>query len=306
MIRLHFDNIDTLKEMHFNAIKSYVKEVMSEEIRKNFYHHIIALPGFEGFPRDFPQDNDSYGWLKEFLLANLNTLAHWVNGSKDKLQFNEMKKLYLTSFSNGTSKFVDKACSYNAYTLIDAMDIHVCPYCEHEFLDVIEIDGKKKRTFEFDHFYPKGKKEYPGLAMCFYNLVPSCKPCNQMKMTVPIAVNPYEPKIESMTWLYPDLEIGINMETVKKENCGILFHEKDGMKDNVKNLALETRYSHLKTKVYQLLSKKQRYSQEKLEELERMGYGTVEELKRDYFENPRSEAKGKELHTKMKEDLIGW
>lgn len=27
---------------------------------------------------------------------------------------------------------------------------------------------------------------------------------------------------------------------------------------------------------------------------------------KEYFGNPRSVAKGKELHTKMKEDLIGW
>lgn len=306
MIRLDFENINTLKEMHFKAVKSYVKEVMNDGSRTNFYHHVVALPGIEGYPQDFPQDDEHYGWLKEFLLANLSTLAYWANNNKDILQFDQMKELYLSSFSNGIDNYVDKSCTYNAYTLIDAMGIKVCPYCEHEFLDVMEINGKMKRTLEFDHFYPKGKDGYPGLAMCFYNLVPSCKPCNQIKKTNPVAVNPYDPRIESMTWLYPDLEVGVNMETVKVDDCGILFHEKGDMKQNVKNLALENRYGHLKPEVYQLLSKKQKYSQEKLEELERMGFGTVNELKREYFGNPRSIAKGEELHTKMKEDLIGW
>ena len=306
MIKLDFDNIDTLKEMHFKAVKSYVKEVMNDGSRTDFYRHVIALQGIEGYPQDFPQDDERCEWLREFLLASLSTLADWANNNKDILQFDQMKELYLSSFSNGIGNFVDKGGTYNAYTLIDAMGIKVCPYCEHEFLDIMEIDGKMKRTLEFDHFYPKGKDEYPGLAMCFYNLVPSCKPCNQIKKTNPVAANPYDPRIESLTWLYPDLEIGVNLETVKVDDCGILFHEKDGMKLNVKNLALETRYNHLKPEVHQLLSKKQKYSQEKLEELERMGYGTIEELEKEYFGNPRSVAKGKELHTKMKEDLIGW
>lgn len=49
------------------------------------------------------------------------------------------------------------------------MNLKVCPYCEHEFLDVVEVTQgtQTKRTMEFDHFYPKGSDEYPALAMCF-------------------------------------------------------------------------------------------------------------------------------------------
>lgn len=306
MIRLDFENIDALKTMHYDAVESYVKDVMSDKEREAFYLHVTDLSGFENCPKMFDKESECYDWLKQFILADLQTLADWVKNCKDKLKFLEMRELYLSRFSNGTGNYVDKEGSYNAYKLIEEMGIDVCPYCEHEFLDVVEIDGKKKRTLEFDHFYPKGKEEYPGLAMCFYNLIPSCKPCNQVKKTNPVAANPYDPCIENQTWLYPNLPIGINMETVDEKDCGILFHEKDGMKVNVNTLALVTRYSHLKPEVHQLLSKKQKYTQEKLEELERMGYGTVEALKKEHFGNPRDIGKGKELHTKMKQDLIGW
>ena len=47
-------------------------------------------------------------------------------------------------------------------------------------------------------------------------------------------------------------------------------------------------------------------TEEKLAEMERMGFGAVEELKRSFCGKPRSEALGTELHTKMKEDLIGY
>lgn len=37
-----------------------------------------------------------------------------------------------------------------------------------------------------------------------------------------------------------------------------------------------------------------------------MGLGTIEGLRLSLFGKPRSEASGTELHTKMKEDLIGY
>ena len=306
MIRLEFENISQLESMHFNAVKSYVSHVMNDQMREAFYYHVIDLPGFEKWPHKYDNNTDDYSWLRSFLLADLQTLALWVHGYADKLGFTEMKDLYKSRFSNGSNNYVDKEGAYNAYALIDAMGITVCPYCEHEYLDVVEIDGKTKRTLEFDHFYPKGHGEYPGLAMCFYNLIPSCKPCNQLKMTNPLAANPYDPGIEMQTWLYPDLEIGTNMETVREEDCGILFHEREGMVVNVNTLALVDRYSKLKSTVHLLLSNRQKYPQEKLEELEKAGFGTVDEWGKALFGNSYVEAKGKELHTKMKKDLIDW
>lgn len=186
------------------------------------------------------------------------------------------------------------------------MDINICPYCDDETIMELDIYGRRKRTMEFDHYYPKGTDEYPGLAMCFYNLVPSCKPCNQTKHTNPTAANPYDPQIEGLTWLYPDLEPGINMEKVTEDQCGISLHAKGGMVVNDASFGLTQRYGKYKAEVYQLLSKKQRYPQEKLEEMERMGIGNADQLKIDFFGNPRTVAKGKEKRTKMKWDLIGY
>lgn len=40
--------------------------------------------------------------------------------------------------------------------------------------------------------------------------------------------------------------------------------------------------------------------------MEKAGFGAADTLRRALFGKPRSEAKGKELHTKMKEDTIGY
>ena len=37
--------------------------------------------------------------------------------------------------------------------------------------------------------------------------------------------NPYDPSIEKQTWFYPNMLIGINMDTVDEKDCGFLFHD---------------------------------------------------------------------------------
>ena len=300
MITLSFPHIDNLKQVHYAAVLDYVTHSLSADKRHDLYLHITQLPGFNHYAES------DYGWLKSFILADTATLREWTNNHANKLRFNHLKDLYLHRFSNGADSFVDTGKSYNAYTLFDAMDIHVCPYCEHEFLDEVDINGKRKRTLEFDHFYPKGDNQFPGLAMCFFNLIPSCIPCNKLKLTNPIAANPYDADIESLTYLYPDIAPGANMEALSDDDCAINFHPSGDMILNEKNLALEQRYYPLRSKAHDLLRKKQQHPDEQLEEMERMGFGTKEQLRHDFFGDPRSLALGKQLHTKMKHDLIGY
>lgn len=87
MIRLSFPNIEELKQMHFEAVKSYVKNTMRMEWRKDFYSHVVALSGFETYNEEYDEEKDIFDWLKQFLLADCNTLAYWVTNQADKLRF---------------------------------------------------------------------------------------------------------------------------------------------------------------------------------------------------------------------------
>ena len=294
--------------MHFEAVRSYVAEIMSKEKRKDFFTHVIELSGFEAYDKNYDYINDTFDWLRSFILADCDTLACWVANQAEKLKFNYMKRLYLGRFSKSSNDYVDKESTYNAYTLFNAMNIKVCPYCEHEFLDVVKVglSLQTKRTIEFDHFYPKGDNEYPGLAMCFYNLIPSCKPCNQLKMTNPLAANPYSPDIEKLTNLYPNLPIGVIMDNLTEIDCKVKINPVGKMIINERTLALEQRYESQTATAYQLLKSKQNFNDDKLKELERLGFETVDQLRRTIFGKPLKEARGFELHTKMKYDLIGY
>lgn len=305
MIALEFDNIEELKRMHYEAVKDYITSHLSSDAVEALYEEIMTLPHIGCSNGKI--DSKDFSWLEHFILAAPEILEDWSDNHARKLKFKVFKKLYETRFSNGADNYVDSARTYNSYVLFRKMGVKVCPYCEHEYIQALEIHSRPRRTMEFDHFYPKGDNDYPGLAMCFYNLIPSCISCNRLKMSNRIGMNPYQSDIEHYTRLFPDLPIGINMESVVDESaCAVHFHAKGDMKSNVDILGLEQRYEPLSSDVYKLLKNKQDYSMDKLEELERAGFGTKESFMRAIFGKPRSEAKGKELHTKMKEDLIGY
>ena len=79
-----------------------------------------------------------------------------------------------------------------------------------------------------------------------------------------------------------------------------------GMVVNNNSLALEQKYGNMAPEVHKLLKNKQQFPDEKLEEMEKMGFGNKENLRRAFFGTPKDEARWHELHTKMKYDLIGY
>lgn len=304
MLRFQFKDIDALKKLHYDAVEDYIKR-LSVDDQNRIYSCIIQLKGFEGYPAE--REAADYSWLKQFILANLAVMRDWVANQADKLRFLDFHSLYGSRFSNGIDKYVDAACTYNAYTLIDKLGIHVCPYCDDEYLDVLEANGKVKRISEFDHFFPEGKTKYPALAMCFYNLVLSGQNCNGLKMQNLLGASPYDTSIEELTLVSPDVEVGVNMDSIRPEDCKVMLHAKRGMITNEIVLGLKDRYASRYSEAYNLLNKKQKFPIEKIDELIKQGFFTSrDEAMRVLFGAPYQECKFKELHAKMRHDMIGY
>lgn len=121
------------------------------------------------------------------------------------------------------------------YWLVQKLNIQVCPYCNHNYIFIRDPRGRSGRP-DLDHFYPKGEKSqkdestsktYPYLALSFYNLIPSCPNCNQLKSTKPITHSPHIQGFERIPIFRmekliedqmgePDLEINLNAEALGK------------------------------------------------------------------------------------------
>lgn len=287
---------------HFQAILGYVKK-KNRKYREDLFQTIENLiPQTISFQE--AEEKEDWTWLSDFILADVKTLREFVKNEK-ALQFEEFLKIYNQRFCAGISRYVDDNKKYNAYSFIKNIGITVCPYCDEEFLDVLESEEKGTiRTLEIDHFFPKGK--YPGLAMCFFNLVPSGQNCNGIKLEDPLGMNPYEENIESCTWLYPDLPVGINMENVSVEDCKIKFHPKQGMKLNVSTLRLEERYDRHKATAHRYLTIKQQYDDAKISEMVKCGFfKSVDQAYRILYSEPLQGDGQQQILQKLKRDITG-
>lgn len=84
---------------------------------------------------------------------------------------------------------------YCGYDLANKLNVKSCPYCNRNYT-VTVANGKSRIVRpDFDHFFPK--KQYPLLALSFYNLIPSCLICNrtiknQAKIVYGKYIHPYE------------------------------------------------------------------------------------------------------------------
>ena len=74
--------------------------------------------------------------------------------------------------------------------IVYKMGIKSCPYCNRNYIEVINRrNGGKRRTSQIDHFLSKSK--YPIYSVSFYNLIPVCSVCNHTKGSEELSINPY-------------------------------------------------------------------------------------------------------------------
>ena len=299
-IRMKKEQLKTACQVHFEAIRAYVQH-QKREYQELLYQDINAIISYE--IDDCIRTSD-WNWLARFLLADMDQLREWT-GKEEQLQFDQFLRLYKNRFSAGAGKYVDDTTRYNSYSLIRNLGLMVCPYCDEEYLDVVESgEGKIVRTLELDHFFPKGR--YPALALCFFNLIPSGQACNGLKLEQNLGMSPYERKIEEHTWLYPDFPIGKNMEQVTVEECVIRFHPTNGMEKNVSVLCLEERYQKHKARAHKYLKLKQQYNEQKVTEMVKAGFfSSVDEAYRVLYEEPLEGDGQPQLLTKLKHDITG-
>lgn len=268
MIRIHCEKqkLRELTRKHMDAIQGYIGLQTSSE-QEELYAAVSALTVLP--PPTYPDFASAckakdWSWLKNLILADVPTLRRLTIQDRPRLQFEQFSAMYSQYFSRTPETFLYG--DYNAYSLIEGLGLHICPYCDEEPAESFEADGKKRRNAQLDHFFPKSS--YKGLAMCFFNLIPSGT-CNQTKLKGDLGANPYEPDIETQTRLFPDITLGANLASLTPEDCRIDFHATGGMVQNVCLLGLEDRYKKYQGEAYELLKKIQFYNRAKQEELGR-------------------------------------
>lgn len=259
MIKIQKDNLEQLANKHYEAIADYIK-TKSKKYTLDLLDTQVKMC-FNG------------NWdFKKLILAKPNELEYLSAIYKSKCcnEFKFFQTLY--DYFNQKDKFKYKNEDYNAFELVNSLNISTCPYCNRN--GIHNIKSSKKRTSELDHFYAQSK--YPFFAMSFYNLIPSCKVCNQLKSNEDKQyINPYDDrfdfnrnakftfKVNDVSFIYSQKGFDLKYKFTKD----ISYEEKKRIVNNRKVFELKDLYSNHKDVVLELIQKAQIYNESYIDEL---------------------------------------
>lgn len=203
--------------------------------------------------------------------SNLRIIANQITSSSSQFPNSvlNLKNLY-KDFSKSSSNWGNQVEKYNARILIKKLQIEVCPYCNRNYIRNL----KEKRTAEIDHFFPK--EAYPFLALSFYNLIPSCKTCNQTMKGKKLAfLNPYD-KVP----FYKKFRFKLKIKNISfannKEGFEIDYEDlKESLKENFKIFEIKELYDQHKDIILDIIQKKMIYSEDYVDDLFKRYEGTL-------------------------------
>ena len=158
---------------------------------------------------------------------------------------------------------------YNAYKLVKDLNISTCPYCNRG--TIYNLQKSKGRTSEIDHFYPKGI--YPYFTISFYNLIPSCKVCNKLKMEDEVMVHPYEKGFEKTKFR---LKVKDSTFYHSVDGFDLEFKsEESEINEQIETFKLDDLYQNHKDIILELIQKEAIYNESYLDELLTQYEGTL-------------------------------
>ncbi|WP_321296316.1 hypothetical protein [Marinifilum fragile] len=253
MIPIQIPNSDESLNAHWNGIKTIFSKANWQTI----------LDWIEEKELESILGNSKEKQIKNLILASPSLLRQIVNKVGGVINTEDAQDHNLGFIKTKYKSFTGREEHlYRPSDLVENLGIKVCPYCNRTFiLSTKKNNGKIKRTDQLDHFFPKSR--YPYLALCFYNLIPSCSACNHIKDEQEIGLSPYEIekaddvlkfewKPKDASFSYPKGNIVITPKPNPKTN--------GQMQSNIEVLGLDQLYQNHDDVVKELLLKGKVYS----------------------------------------------
>ena len=230
-----------------------------------------------------------------------------INGDFKKVyNYNEESFNRFKSYMANQYKIM---CIKHGSWLAKEIGINTCPYCNRQY--TFTIDKHKKVRPQFDHFLSKSK--YPHLALSFYNLIPCCQTCNQLKSDdTKELLYPYSDgfddkylfEVNHKDFILDNIPVSVKLEPIRE--CDEFFRIKC---ENTKEVfALEELYQEHSDYIEEIIIKAYSYNEDYYEGLiddfSKMGK-TVPEIHRLIFGNYIDKANNeKRPLSKLTSDLL--
>jgi len=213
------------------------------------------------------KDFDANISFEKLIVSNLEYirgLKKFYDGdNKEKIKFEKDEEEYFLTLYERLKK----------PEYIELLGITTCLYCNRNYAFNFSKGSKLNATAQLDHFFDK--KDYPFLAICLYNLVPSCSTCNQRKSTKKVDIlHPFEDCFDKKSKFklhIIDSNFYYKRESIKLE----LISEDEKAKNSIETFNLNNLYNHHKDVILELIQKDVIYSDSYLDELLKEYEGTL-------------------------------
>lgn len=191
---------------------------------------------------------------------------YWEENLSEHDDDNEMKYIITSLYKQMDKKAQEIVFMYSG--------MKACPYCNGNY---IFADSRIKEC-DFDHYYPTGR--YPLLAASFFNLIPSCSYCNRLKNDGDVLFNPHK------NYRYEELphfifKILKNDFLTNIDSLDVDIISRGQFRKYIEKLHLKELYRSHKDVIQDVLVKKQIYSEQYVDEVNRVFYGMG--LSRNYI-----------------------
>lgn len=252
--------------------------------------------------------------INSYYIDNIDSIVLVLPSDFNKIN-EDFKKLYddnEESFSNFKSYMKNQykmMCDKHGYWLAKELGVDTCPYCNRQY--TFTIDRHKKVRPQFDHFLSRSK--YPHLALSFYNLIPCCQTCNQLKSDdTKEILYPYSDgfddkclfEVNHMDFILENKPIEVKLDPVGE--CDDNFKEKCG--NNIDVFALKELYQKHSDYIEEIIIKCYSYNEDYyeglIEDFSKVGR-TTSEIHRLIFGNYIDRANNeKRPLSKLTSDLL--
>lgn len=169
-------------EKTYNWIKEYLKlcdfvskySIFAHKIRKQFSKHKDMREKYRQYREEYLKFYDGF-YLNELAITSGDAVS-WL-----KLDEKIRQAKILLEKING---FIGEVFDYEMlpskikYEYVKRTGIKVCPYCNQQYIYTVDATTNKYYLGDIDHLLPKAY--YTLFSISLWNLMPCCKPCNQL------------------------------------------------------------------------------------------------------------------------------
>ena len=167
---------------HYQCVAGYQKE-REEYLKKYDGNCFISMVKNSNYSRC--SDPDAVICQSN---KNMEEFISYVSDEFEKAN-KDLSKIINYDFLDKNSGTGKKSKTSVRAEYVKRLGIRVCPYCNQQY---IYSFGDSRYLGDLDHIRPKSK--FALFSMSMYNLVPACKPCNQLfkRSSTKQILNPYE------------------------------------------------------------------------------------------------------------------